>query len=98
MVDKLTPAEIEQHLGSQFRIDLGAAGPEELELVQVQRYKPDWQGPRSEPFSAFFLGSTPRILQQQIYRLEHAALGALDLFLVPVGRDGQRIRYEAVFN
>lgn len=98
MLEKLTPATFEQHLGSRFRVELGDTPSQELELVQVQRYKPEWQGPRTEPFSVFFLSSTPWILQQQIYPLEHEELGRLELFLVPVAREGQRIRYEAVFN
>ena len=36
-------------------------------------------------------------LPQRIYRLEHAELGGLDLFLVPIGRDASGITYEAVF-
>lgn len=98
MLDQLTPASFEQHLGSRFRLDLGDAGSQELELVQVQRYSAELRGPRSEPFSVYFLGSSPWILQQQIYRLEHEAFGTLELFLVPVGKEGERIRYEAVFN
>lgn len=98
MLDKLTPASFEQHLGSRFRLDLGEAGSEDFELVKVQRYTAELRGPRTEPFSVYFLGSSPRILQQQIYRLEHEALGTLELFITPVGREGQRIHYEAVFN
>jgi hypothetical protein len=37
------------------------------------------------------------LLPQRIYRLEHDELGALDLFLVPIGRDDSGVRYEAVF-
>ena len=98
MLEKLTAAAFEQLMGSRFRVDLAEPPSQELELVEVQRYKPEWQGPRTEPFSVFFLSSSPWILQQQIYRLEHETLGQLDLFLVPVAREGQRVRYEAVFN
>ena len=38
------------------------------------------------------------MLPQAIYRLEHAALGAMDVFLVPIGRVADGIRYEAIFN
>jgi hypothetical protein len=37
-------------------------------------------------------------LPQQIYLLKHAELGALSLFLVPVGLDEQGARYEAIIN
>jgi hypothetical protein len=37
------------------------------------------------------------IMPQRIYRLEHAALGALDLFVVPLGPKGGAFRYEVIF-
>ena len=37
-------------------------------------------------------------MPQQIVPLEHAALGKLEIFLVPVGLDPEGYRYEAVFN
>jgi hypothetical protein len=37
-------------------------------------------------------------LQQHIYRLEHEQLGALALFLVPLGPEQGRMRYGAIFN
>ena len=39
-----------------------------------------------------------RLLQQGMYQLQHDQLGALELFLVPVGRDHEGLYYEAVFN
>lgn len=50
------------------------------------------------PFSLIFFGKDPRVLPQRIYRLEHPALGAVDIFLVPVGRNGQGVNYQATFN
>jgi hypothetical protein len=45
------------------------------------------------PFSLVFRGGPTPPLPQRIHRVEHAELGALEIFLVPVGPD----RYEAVF-
>jgi hypothetical protein len=42
------------------------------------------------------LTSTP-LLPQRIYRLEHAELDTLELFLVPIAQDASGTRYEAVF-
>jgi hypothetical protein len=71
----------------------------ELELVEVRdlgrRATP--QGELSN-YALTFLGRTPTVLPQAIYRLEHAALGAMDVFLVPIGRVADGIRYEAIFN
>jgi hypothetical protein len=32
-----------------------------------------------------------------MYRLEHPELGVLDIFLVPLGPEEGRMRYEAIF-
>jgi hypothetical protein len=49
------------------------------------------------PFSIVFRGPLDAVLPQCIYQLEHAAIGTFDLFLVPIGPDGEGMRYEAVF-
>ncbi len=54
-------------------------------------------GPR-RPFSLIF--SNPRkdsYLPQRTYSLEHAKLGVLEIFLVPIGPDENGMFYEAVF-
>ena len=48
-------------------------------------------------FSLLFRGGPTPPLAQRIYRLEHSALGAIDIFLVPLGPDAEGQRYEAVF-
>lgn len=50
------------------------------------------------PFSLIFRSSTPVVLPQRLYRLRNAAMGALDVFLVPIGRDVSGAVYQAVFN
>ena len=35
---------------------------------------------------------------RNIYEIEHEKMGALSLFIVPIGPDGEGLRYEAVFN
>jgi hypothetical protein len=49
-------------------------------------------GPRGLPR----LTSTP-LLPQRIYRLEHAELDTLELYLVPIAQDASGTRYEPVF-
>ena len=50
------------------------------------------------PFSLVLLAREQRVLPQGIYRLEHAALGAVEIFLVPIGRDAAGVSYQATFN
>lgn len=101
-VENLTPGDFEPHVGSTFRVPAGPGTSMELVLFEVQRLtdlrrtvtgaaRPDtvafslcWHGPRS-PF-----------LPQGIYRLEHPALGPIELFIVPIGPDAVGMRYQAV--
>jgi hypothetical protein len=48
-------------------------------------------------FSLIFSGPSQPILPQGTYRLEHAQLGALELFLVPLGPKQGAAHYQAVF-
>lgn len=49
------------------------------------------------PFSLEFAGPAELRLPQGTFKLQHATLGAFDLFIVPVAADTQQVRYEAVF-
>jgi hypothetical protein len=87
-----------RHLNDTFRVRLEPT-PIELELVEAvglgsRRGDP----PRTRGFSVLFRGPAAPGLPQRIYHLEHAGLGALDIFLVPIGRDERGMLYEAVFN
>ena len=66
-----------------------------LTLAQIGIYA---QTERHEAFSLFFDGPATPFLPQRTYMLRQAALGEVDMFLVPVGRKGDGFQYEAVFN
>ena len=52
-----------------------------------------------ESFTLLFRSMNETLLPQKTWKLEHDTLGAIELFLVPVGRpDGPWHFYEAVFN
>jgi hypothetical protein len=53
---------------------------------------------RRAPFALLFRVATDQPLAQQIYPVEHAAFGRLEIFLVPVGREGEALLLEAIFN
>jgi hypothetical protein len=52
------------------------------------------------PFSLIFRGPLQDGLAQQIHSLKHEAFGKLDLFLVPLGPEGDPdgTHYQAIFN
>ncbi len=96
MLDTLTHESFAPHVGSPFEVRL----PERtirFELLEVLPGKDEAPG-RRRPFSLFFRGPREVYVPQQIVPLEHAALGKLEIFLVPVGLDPEGYRYEAVFN
>jgi hypothetical protein len=94
-LDALTAADFAPHLHERFRLQAGAAGELPLELVEVVGGEHREQ---RRPFSVVFRGPGDPVLPQQIYGIEHPALGTLELFLVPIGRDAAGVSYEAVFN
>jgi len=67
----------------------------ELELAEASSAG-EWPGGR-QPFRLLFRGPREPLLPQAIYRLEHAELGALEIFVVPIRRDGESTTYEAIF-
>ena len=97
---QLTCADFAPHLHEAFRIRLEGREPIDLELIKAAELSatPRAQAAHRAPFSIEFLGPiSHQYLQQHIYRLEHPALGALDVFLVPLGPVDGRMRYEAIF-
>jgi hypothetical protein len=97
-VSLLTGSYFRRHVGSSFR--LRADDVVDVELLDVDEIGVGSGAPPQTaraPFSIVFLGPREPVLPQRIYRLEHEALGTLDLFLVPIGRDDAGVRYEAVF-
>jgi hypothetical protein len=87
-------------IGDPFRIAF-SDGEVELSLAEANSIVAGHSEPEAEqrqPFSLIFRGGPPdRYLPQSTYALEHAALGTLPMFLVPLGPDKQGMRYEAIF-
>ena|SRR5687767_6791618 len=99
MATSLTEEAFSKHVNTPFRLNLGPEAPVELELVQVKGYmKNPGDQDGMERFSVFFKGPGKPFLAQRTYSLSHDGMGDLDLFLVPIGPDGEGFRYEAVFN
>lgn len=99
MLDRLTAASFAPHVGEVFLLRVDATTTLEARLAAAEEVPWASGGPgKRVPFSVLFLGPRWPVLPQRIYRLEHHALGALELFLVPIRRDESGVTYEAVFN
>ena len=95
MLDRLTKADFAKSLHTVFTCVLGPDHKLDLERVELREGRSSL---RQEQFALTFYGPLALPLPQQMYDLQHAALGEFALFLVPVGKDTQGYYYEAVFN
>ncbi len=92
-LDELTLASFQPHVGEGFAI----AAPAGVELVLASAEGiGEWPGGR-QPFSLTFHGPREPLLAQATYRMQHATLGAVAIFIVPIGRDADGTSYEAIF-
>jgi hypothetical protein len=97
---QLQSSDFAPYLNQTFTIRLEAEGvePIELELASVTETGQRHSVEARQPFSLHFLGPvSSQYLLQNTYRLEHKEMGALELFLVPLGPELGRMRYEAIF-
>lgn len=87
-------------LNQTFSLERPGADPLRLELIQVDpKGGFDPERDKRQAFSLLFRGPAEPILPQAIYPLENTSLGRLEIFLVPLGPDGEGgVRYEAVFS
>ena len=95
-LNELTVESFTPHVGTSFDAQLDS-GTLPLELVRAQPVGPPPHPGGRQQFALHFRGAGPRLLQQSIYRLEHPAFDGLEIFLVPIGREGTAFLYEAIF-
>jgi hypothetical protein len=99
MLDKLQSSDFLPYVSQTFCVRLEGIAPIDLKLAEVTELGAA-RGPEfRKPFSLVFLGPvSSQYLLQATYRLEHAQMGALDLFIVPLGPQQGRMRYQAIFS
>ncbi len=97
MADPYELATYEPHVGDTFRLEFADHPPIELTLVNAA--PGPWQPPEGgrTAFRLEFSGPSEPLLEQRTYRMQHAGLGTIEIFIVPIGRDDKRATYEAVF-
>jgi hypothetical protein len=94
-LEALTASDFAPLLHSRFRVAADDSESFDAELIEISEGAA--RGPRRAQFSLVFRGGASPPLPQRIFRVEHDELGALDIFLVPLGPDDVGQRYEAVF-
>lgn len=94
-IARLTADHFRDHLKSVFQASIEhAVTPLTLVEVKTLGERPD--APR-QPFSLVFEGASTPALPQNTYAMTHPSMGELAIFLVPIARDEEGARYEAVF-
>ncbi|PLP58283.1 hypothetical protein CYK37_15345 [Mesorhizobium loti] len=94
MVVQLTAADFEPHIGTDFDV-AEIPAPLALQLLEVRQLGTALRG--GGAFALTFRGPLAEPLQQATYPLVHPRLGRLDVFIVPIARQNDGMRYEAVF-
>ncbi len=102
MLDTFTIATFTGQEGTTFQLALASGVALEATLLQVASLKA--KGPSGEelprnrvPFSLLFRVPSPTQFAQSTYTLEHPVIGTFELFLVPIGREADGYRCEAIF-
>jgi hypothetical protein len=95
---KVSASTFEPFLNRPFQMRSDSAEVD-LQLIRVSlsKYGPAQEGGRI-PFSIEFKSGPGQPWPQGTYRLANETLGAMELFLVPVGADAGGCYYEAVFS
>jgi hypothetical protein len=96
VLESFTCSTFRPLVGDVFRLD-AEGEPVDLELREAAEAGSPADPRGRAPFSIEFLGPPEPVLVQRIYALSHPVLDSFDLFLVPLGPEGGRMRYEAVF-
>lgn len=94
LISAFTLASFSAHLGSAFTLD----GSDGLALTLTEAEPLTGQASGASSFSLIFRGPAHSLLEQATHTLAHPAMGLLSLFLVPVGREADGVRYQAIFD
>ena len=100
-LDQLTAADFRPLLEQVFELHSPAGQTLSLTLFEVSELGRLPEGAPvagRRPFSLLFRSPGPGYLPQAIYLLAHPQMEALEIFLVPLGPDGQGMRYQAIFS
>ena len=100
-IEWLTHDHFAPLVGDAFAV---TASPDEVVAMVLAEAtvssEPGGRGPEGQErmqFSLVFRGPSAPLLPQRTYVVTHEAVGEQELFLVPLGRDADGVRYEAAF-
>ena len=95
MLKDWTHASFKENLNTAFALQHPRWGNVTVELVAVSELR---ETPRQRMFSLVFRGDLEQPMEQGLFSMTHEKMGTESLFLVPIAREADGFRYEAVFN
>ena len=96
MLDRLRKEDFVPLLGDKLKV---CAGNSETELEVKEVVSLAAPSPRAAaPFYVVLRSRDGWRAAQGMFRIEHPELGALELFTVPIGPDGEGLCYQIIFN
>jgi len=95
-LDQLTVDHFAPTVEEAYVLDLDGQGTLDFTLLEARRLGDGLDGAR-DPFALVFRGPLDPQLEQRTYAIEHPGLGRLLFFIVPIAREADGMRYEAIF-
>ncbi len=96
---EMSRAWFEPYLNTEFHLKVSALTAATLKLIEVSPANiitDKDKGINYSNFSLMFSGPKSSPEESKVYRVEHGVLGAMDLFLSPVGKYEGEVRLEAI--
>jgi hypothetical protein len=98
MTETLQITDFQSQFEQIFSVHLDQARTIDLQLISVTELGAATHTGFRTPFSLHFLGPVSQgYLPQHTYQMVNETLGTLDIFIVPLGAEAGRMRYEAIF-
>lgn len=98
MLEDVTHETFAGRVGETFRITASDGDTIDLTLAEANLAPENYARPgQRAPFSLIFHGPASPFAPQGTWAMEHPDLEGLHLFLVPLGPEGDVMRYQAVF-
>lgn len=94
MADIPTREQFEEVKGTSFEIYTSSEESINIDLVKVDEMR---ETPPYQSFAIVFQAPNGSGLTQQIYKLRHAEMGELELFLSPFAEDENGLMLESIF-
>jgi hypothetical protein len=97
----ITRSRLKPHVGESFRVETTGGSTVVLNLASVgdlPSAKAAGTAESDDSFELIFESTSGIMLSQGTYELQHAKLGTLTIFLVPVNLPSKTATYEAIFN